>query len=96
MNSRQSIGSTEQYNDELQEAGVTPLQWNGICKLARLEQDDASIEKVKKKNFLPSSSSQKNKKFKKMTKHLLFNIPFSFLLIFCIQKIQQQSTNINT
>ena len=50
MNSRQSIGSTEQYNDELQEAGVTPLQWNGICKLARLEQDDASIEKVKKKN----------------------------------------------
>ena len=93
MNSRQSIGSTEQYNDELQEAGVTPLQWNGICKLARLEQDDASIEKVKKKNFLPSSSSsQKNKKFKKMTKHLLFNIPFSFLLIFCIQTI---STTIN-
>ena len=66
MNSRQSIGSTEQYNDELQEAGVTPLQWNGICKLARLEQDDASIEKVKKKiyPFSSSSSSQKNKKFK--------------------------------
>merc|ERR1712166_591990 len=36
---------TKEEEKELQEAGVAPLQWNGICKLARLEQDDASIEK---------------------------------------------------
>ena len=72
MNSRQSIGSTEQYNDELQEAGVTPLQWNGICKLARLEQDDASIEKVKKKIFFLLLLLPKKTKNSKMTKHFTF------------------------